>query len=193
LDGAGFPEHVQALEEDHLHATRCVEAHGDHGDDAWMPKKAVKEWDLMIDDMLEGNKTDDNAYTFYDVGEVWEALVGEFPDFGKEELIKPYAAAMTGHDITKLHEVPNALRDRVDSLLSQNQVCVVFWIAAGIVHVFSLCPSQQGPSFKVKDDDAECFTAKLGERALTIVWAEAARLAQVIPKTDIGLHLKLLR
>lgn len=101
-----------------------------------MPPKAVKEWDLMIDDMLEGNKTDDNAYTFYDVGEVWEALVGEFPDFGKEELIKPYAAAMSGHDITKLHEVPNALRDRVDALLSQKQVCVVFWMLLALYMSF---------------------------------------------------------
>jgi hypothetical protein len=39
---------------------------------------------------------------------------------------------------------------------------------------------------KVKEDDVEYFSTHLLDQELTIVYADASNLAQVLPKCDIG-------
>jgi hypothetical protein len=52
---------------------------------------------------------------------------------------------------------------------------------------------QQAPTVvRVKDDDIESYTTQLCGRNLTIVYADAATLAQVLPKTNIGAYLEIL-
>jgi hypothetical protein len=73
----------------------------------------------------DGKKKKGEDLSFFDIGNVWEMLVRHFPRLGKEELIKPFAMAMSSHNINTPFEIPPLLRDLVDKIFANDQVCCV--------------------------------------------------------------------